>query len=583
MVEHAGRRMLSGILLALGFMVAAAPAADAQTRSLKLYFLHTKERAEITYMRNGRYLQSGLREINHFLRDWRRDEATKMDPQLLDLLWEVYRATGSNDYIHVISAYRSPETNTMLRKRSSGVAKKSQHTLGKAIDFYLPDVKLSKLRAVGLKLQAGGVGYYPRSGSPFVHLDVGGVRHWPRMSRKELVALFPEGKTMHVPSDGDPLPGYEQALASYKQRKSSGDLVQVASSSGGSGRGLLAALFGGGGGGADQEEDEAETTVASAPEPRRTVRQSEPEPEEPAETPATILASLPQRAVPVPSAAPRPDLESGQSLPFEVKPVEEPATSEETAPESEETPAATQVAANVPTPTQRPDRAPAAPEEERVQLAAAEGEAPDAIAEVLANEASREREGQRPVATAAYLPVPSQRPSRSETDRPAAANAAERGAQVDLASLSSDYPRETGETPTPAALATVDPEQSQPVSASLRQVLLSNEEEAPARRIESRTRSTGKSARPGPDDVTPGARPVVVATTGQPPSHALNRNSLLNEAARPAGPPAFDSEMVRSPETVYTTGFRNGDDAATEATRFTGKAVNFITMARFQQ
>ena len=82
-----------------------------------------------------------------------------------------------------------------------------------------------------MKFQAGGVGYYPTSGSPFIHTDVGNVRHWPRMSRKELLAVFPDGKTMHVPSDGKPLPGYEQAVAAYKSRKRSGSSIQIASAS----------------------------------------------------------------------------------------------------------------------------------------------------------------------------------------------------------------------------------------------------------------------------------------------------------------------------------------------------------------
>src|SRR5687768_1108930 len=171
----------------------ATPVASAETRTLKLLFIHTKEKAEITFKRNGRYDQEGLRKINRLLRDWRRNEPTKMDPRLLDLVWQAYKASGSNEYIHVVSAYRSPATNGMLRSRSKGVAKKSQHMLGKAMDFYIPGVKLRRLRDIGLTMQGGGVGYYPSSGSPFVHFDVGNVRHWPRMSRKELVAVFPNG------------------------------------------------------------------------------------------------------------------------------------------------------------------------------------------------------------------------------------------------------------------------------------------------------------------------------------------------------------------------------------------------------
>ncbi len=192
--------------------------AVAETRTLKLHFTHTGEKAVITYKRNGRYVDAGLKQANQILRDFRRNEPTKMDPKLLDLVWEVYQKTGSKDYIHVISAYRSPATNGMLRSRGRGVAKNSQHMLGKAMDFFLTDVKLSKLREVGLKMGIGGVGFYPTSGSPFVHLDTGNVRHWPKMSRQELARLFPDGKTLHIPSDGKPLPKYNQALAEYKSK-----------------------------------------------------------------------------------------------------------------------------------------------------------------------------------------------------------------------------------------------------------------------------------------------------------------------------------------------------------------------------
>jgi len=194
-------------------------AAHAETRTLKLYNTHTKERVSITFKKNGRYLPQGLREANRFLRDWRRNEIIKMDPELLDLVWEVYQKVGARDSIYVVSSYRSPATNNMLRKRSSGVAKNSQHTLGKAMDFYIPGVNLSKLRATGLRKQVGGVGYYPRSGSPFVHMDTGRVRHWPRMSRSQLAKVFPDGKTLHIPSDGKPLSGYKIALAQAKAGK----------------------------------------------------------------------------------------------------------------------------------------------------------------------------------------------------------------------------------------------------------------------------------------------------------------------------------------------------------------------------
>jgi uncharacterized protein YcbK (DUF882 family) len=249
-------------ILAAALMVSATmlSSASAETRTLRLYYVHTKERAEVTFKRNGKYLSDGLKKANHMLRDWRRNQPTKMDPKVLDLLWEVYKASGSRDYIHVVSAYRSPATNAMLRKTRGGQAEKSQHMVGKAIDFYLPDVKLSKLRGIALKYGAGGVGYYPRSGSPFVHIDTGRVRHWPRMNRKELLALFPKGDTLHVPTDGKPLPGYNQALAAYQAKGRSGAVYAGAGDADSVAKKptLFAALFGGG---EDQTEDEADSSA----------------------------------------------------------------------------------------------------------------------------------------------------------------------------------------------------------------------------------------------------------------------------------------------------------------------------------
>jgi uncharacterized protein YcbK (DUF882 family) len=210
------------LLVALSFVFTclfalAAPqysSANAETRTLKMYYGHSKESATITFKKNGKYIASGLRKANRFLRDWRRKEPTKMDPALLDLVWEVYQKTGSKKPIQVISGYRSPRTNKMLRRRGRKVAKTSQHTRGKALDFFIPGVSVSKLRALGLKAHRGGVGYYRGS---FVHLDTGRVRHWPRMSRRQLSRVFPRGKTIHVPSNGKPLRGYKTAAANLKK------------------------------------------------------------------------------------------------------------------------------------------------------------------------------------------------------------------------------------------------------------------------------------------------------------------------------------------------------------------------------
>src|SRR5690606_22704891 len=102
----------------------------------------------------GKFDPAGVAKLNHFLRDWRKNKSTKMDPQLFDVLWEAYRQSGATQPINVVCGYRSPETNSMLRRRSKGVAQNSQHVQGKAMDFYIPGVPLAKLRAIGLRLQA---------------------------------------------------------------------------------------------------------------------------------------------------------------------------------------------------------------------------------------------------------------------------------------------------------------------------------------------------------------------------------------------------------------------------------------------
>jgi uncharacterized protein YcbK (DUF882 family) len=194
-------------------------AAHAETRSLKLYNTHTKETAEIIFKQNGRYDRAGLKKLNTFMRDWRANKETKMDPELFDFVWAVYQKAETDKPIHVVSGYRSSKTNNMLRRRSGGAARTSQHTYGKALDFYIPGVSTKKLRNIALKMQVGGVGYYPTSGTPFVHLDTGGVRYWPRISRTELASLFPDGKTLYLPADGKPLSGYQLAKAAEKKGK----------------------------------------------------------------------------------------------------------------------------------------------------------------------------------------------------------------------------------------------------------------------------------------------------------------------------------------------------------------------------
>jgi uncharacterized protein YcbK (DUF882 family) len=192
--------------------------AEGDTRTLSFHHVHTGEDITVTFKRNGRYDDAALKKLDWFMRDWRKEKSTRMDPHLFDLLWETYREVGATQPIDVICGYRSAETNSMLRRRSSGVAQNSNHVSGLAMDFFIPGVPLDKIRAVGLRLQRGGVGFYPTSGSPFVHLDTGTVRHWPRMTHDQLVKVFPDGRTVHIPSDGHPLKGYALALADVEQR-----------------------------------------------------------------------------------------------------------------------------------------------------------------------------------------------------------------------------------------------------------------------------------------------------------------------------------------------------------------------------
>ena len=216
--------------------------ANGDTRTISLYHSHTHESIVATFRVNGAYDQATLEKLNWFLRDWRRDEPTHMDPRLFDAVWETYRDSGSQEPIVIVSAYRSPETNAMLRRHSSAVAEFSQHMLGKAMDMHYQDVPMSRVREIAMHLQRGGVGYYPTAGSPFVHMDVGGVRAWPRMSREQLVNLFPDGKTVHIPTDGRPLARYEEARAEVEAHNgiSLPTAAQVQS------KGFFATLFGGG-------------------------------------------------------------------------------------------------------------------------------------------------------------------------------------------------------------------------------------------------------------------------------------------------------------------------------------------------
>ena len=273
---------LTSVLLLAGMASVHDATALNETRTLSFHHTHSGEDLTVTFKRDGRFDEDALKQLNHFLRDWRTQDQTTMDPHLFDIIWEVYHDVDGKKPIQIISAYRSPETNAMLRHRSahSGVARFSQHMQGHAMDFYIPDVPLEQIRFAGLRLQRGGVGFYPTSGSPFVHLDTGNIRHWPRMTHDQLVRVFPDGRTVHVPSDGTPLKGYELARADIERRGDGDNAAKVGKPN------LLARLFGSK---PSDDEDEGSAPVAQGPiaqgKPVATVQVAAAKPTEAAPTP----------------------------------------------------------------------------------------------------------------------------------------------------------------------------------------------------------------------------------------------------------------------------------------------------------
>ncbi|WP_271569699.1 DUF882 domain-containing protein [Bradyrhizobium sp. CCBAU 11386] len=311
--SHAGVKAGSRIGLAAVLLLAAAgsvhnAAALNETKTLSFHHTHSGEDLTVTFKRDGRYDEAALKQLNHFLRDWRTQDETVMDRHLFDILWEVYRDVDAKQPIQIISSYRSPATNAMLRRRSSGVARFSQHMLGHAMDFYIPGVPLEQIRFAGLRLQRGGVGFYPTSGSPFVHLDTGSIRHWPRMTHDQLARVFPDGKTVHLPTDGTPLKGYELAKAEIERRGNGDDS--------GSKPNFFAALFKSKSAPAATSDEDDEGAPAPAAKPvAPTVVAAAAKPADPVPTPrakpqiaATLqLASADAQIVAPPKPKPAPD------------------------------------------------------------------------------------------------------------------------------------------------------------------------------------------------------------------------------------------------------------------------------------
>jgi uncharacterized protein YcbK (DUF882 family) len=559
-------------LVVLASMLFASTQANAETRTLKLYFVHTNERAEITFKKNGRFQQDGLNKLNKFLRDWRRNEPTKMDPRLFDLVWQVYQAAGGRDYIHVICGYRSPSTNSMLRSRSRGVAEKSQHMLGKAMDWYLPGVKLATLRNTALKFEAGGVGYYPTSGSPFIHTDVGNVRHWPRMSRKELLTVFPNGKTLHVPSDGKPLPGYEQAVAAYESRKRSGSSIQIASASSSSGRKtLFGVLFGGG---ADEAEDSSEgsVAVASAAKPSRTVA-AKAEVADGDEAPAQTKASQANPVAPEPETPMAGTPEDNQAL-----------------------------ALNVPVPLRRPDYSPTpVPAEPTLNALAALPEprpqnGVGAINELMAAN-THGSSAAAPKTSAemvnALVPVPFDKPKHNDMmvaaivpdQRPAPASALPETAANDRDIIQVPDVDPTPETllkqaqQLPTLPGTIGGRLAHPQPAVQQNIqMASAEPREPAVILDSGVNTTAKGSKPRRQTAQDESAKAIQVSSDVP-DRALSTEQVADVAPHVEPAVLRNALMRTAPTTVYVGGFRH--DTPVAANKFTGKAVTFLQIAKF--
>jgi uncharacterized protein YcbK (DUF882 family) len=587
-------RFCAAFLLSLFSVFAGLNAASAETRTLKIYHIHTGEKVEITFKRNGRYLNDGLNKLNRALRDWRRNEPTRMDPRLMDTIWEVYKKSGSRGYIHVIGGYRSPATNSMLRKRSKGVAKESQHMKGKAMDFFIPGVSLKKLRYSALQIGAGGVGYYPRSGSPFVHVDVGNVRHWPKMSRSELMAVFPTGKTMHVPSDGRPLAGYQVAQASYKSRLKSGSSAKFDNSSSGSGGGksLLAALFGGG---ADEEEDVAADEEGAPVKPAKPVKEEvlvaaapAQKPKKPVKEEETIVAALPQRTTPAPLAVVRPqeDLKAEaeaapEALAFAVPvPGRKPRTNPVlTAPSAEAALDARMATGEKP-----------ANDQAMVQMAAADPQAEaEAIRAALGGTAPAEQavavaEEAEPFFKGA-VPVPVRRPADAGDDVMVASVAVPTPRPV-LDDAATEPMVAAAEPVAPAAAEEVVEVSLAPEAAPAKaedevaKILQSEEAIDPVAVADTSVKTTDKASKPKAGEGRK-KKPVVVPVTKDIGQFALTKEPVTQNGKEVVAVTYGQESVWQAPTEVYVAGFTT--EAPQNANKFSGKAVNFLKVAKFKK
>lgn len=177
------RRGLLGAFIAT--TVVAAPTCSnafgflrgaGDIRRIRMYSGRTGESVDTIYWIEGEYIPEALKEITHFMRDWRTDQVMKIDPRTIDIAAAAHRLMDTSEPYMLLSGYRSPETNAMLRSRSRGVAKNSLHMQGEAADLRLKSRSVAQMYSAALSCHAGGVGKYSRSN--FVHMDCGPVRTW---------------------------------------------------------------------------------------------------------------------------------------------------------------------------------------------------------------------------------------------------------------------------------------------------------------------------------------------------------------------------------------------------------------------
>lgn len=158
---------------AFGFLRGAG-----DVRRIKMYSGRTGEKIDMIYWIEGEYIKEGLKEVNHFMRDWRQNSSIGMDTRTIDIMSAAHNLMDVNEPYMLLSGYRSPKTNRMLRSRSRGVAKNSLHMKGQAADLRLNSRSVGQISRAAASCSAGGVGRY--SGSNFVHMDCGPVRTWGR-------------------------------------------------------------------------------------------------------------------------------------------------------------------------------------------------------------------------------------------------------------------------------------------------------------------------------------------------------------------------------------------------------------------